>query len=108
MWNSKEKTGKEQIIDSFEKSCNDLAMEVNKSLFRGNEEFFWVGNQVGDLCCYTNMVALSTNDMILILKENISCDEVLKWWEDSSKDKPFLNLKAWHMGLRHEMMKKQS
>ncbi len=99
----------ETIIKNFRRACNDLAERVNRQLFDGTREWYWVGEAVGGSCDYGDADFLTPDEMTLILDHGMTYDEYAEWVEANIEHQEdcFINLQSWLKGLRHAMCKKE-
>lgn len=95
-----------RAIYQYEKGCNNLADTLNKHLFGGSKEKYWIDNEVGGVCDFGGSDFLSPADMVLILEHDTTYDEYSEWRDANFGNhyKDYVNLKSWLMGCRHEML----
>ena len=106
---SKKKLNKSQkeTIELFKFACNRLAIAVNKQLFDGCREWYWIGDDVGGMCDFEESDFLSPEDMVRIIEHHLTYDEYAEWRNANLDNGRYINLKSWLMGARHEMFKEQ-
>ena len=98
----------EQIIANFTAACNDLAELVNQRLFNGERDgWYWVGDAVGGICDYGDTDFLGTENMLLILVNNVSYEQYAEWRDANIEyaEKGHINLKSCLLGCRHYMLR---
>ena len=96
-----------QLIQQFHTACNALANAVNKQLFNGIRAPYWVANEVGGTCDFEDTDFLTPEEMVLILKANLTYDEYAEWRDANIKygeTKGNINLKSWLKGCRFSMI----
>lgn len=98
---------KNMVVTRFHSYCNLLATLVNGQLFDGLRDWYWIGDDVGGTCDFEDSDFLSPEDMVLILKHNISYDDYAEWRNANLDHGKYINLKSWLMGLRHDMLKEE-
>ena len=103
---SKKRLNKSQkeTIELFKFACNSLATAVNKQLFDGCRDWYWIGDDVGGMCDFEESDFLSPEDMVRIIEHHLTYDEYAEWRNANLDDGRYINLKSWLMGLRHEML----
>lgn len=72
---------KNEVVAMFHSYCNQLATLVNDQLFDGCRDWSWIGDEVGGMCDFEESDVLSPEDMVRILKHNISYDDYAAWRE---------------------------
>jgi hypothetical protein len=90
-------------IKTYRDACNKLAEFVNTQLFDGCREWSWIGGDFGGLCDFEDTDVISTEDMVRILKNDMSYDEYSEWRNANLDNEKYINLKSWLMGARHDM-----
>lgn len=95
---------KNKVVAMFHSYCNRLATLVNDQLFDGCRDWSWIGDEVGGTCDFEESDILNTEDMVRILKHNISYDDYAAWREANLNNEKYINLKSWLMGLHHDML----
>lgn len=70
---------KNMVVTMFHSYCNQLATLVNDQLFDGLRDWYWIGDDVGGTCDFEESDFLSPEDMVRILKSNISYDDYAAW-----------------------------
>ena len=106
---SKKRLNKSQkeTIELFKFACNSLATAVNKQLFDGCRDWYWIGDEVGGVCDFEDVDVLNLKEMMLIIENNMTYDEYAEWREANLDDGRYINLKSWLMGARHDMIDKE-
>lgn len=99
---------KNMAVAMFHSYCNQLATLVNDQLFDGCRDWSWIGDEVGGMCDFEESDVLSPEDMVRILKHNISYDDYAAWREANLDHEKYINLKSWLMGLRHDMLDEEN
>ena len=97
-----------QLIQQFHAACNALVKAVNVQLFDGMREPYWVADEVGGLCDFESTDFLTPEEMVLILKANLTYDEYAEWRDaniEYGETKGNINLKSWLKGCRVSMIK---
>lgn len=94
----------ESIIQGFSKCCYNVAKAVNKQLFDGERKFFWIGGVAGGMCDFDDCDVISTDDMIRILRNEMTYDQYAEWRDANSEHSRYINLASWFNGLRHDMI----
>lgn len=100
----------EYIITNFKAACNDLAELVNQQLFHGERNnWYWIGDTAGGICDYGDTDFLETENMLLILGNNVSYEQYEEWRDANieHEEQGHINLKSWLMGCRHYMLTKK-
>lgn len=92
------------VIKKYKESCENLAKQINKYLFDGSRNFYWVAQEVGGICDFEDSDFLTPSEMILILENNITYDEYAEWRDSNAYNKPYINLPSWIKGCRHEIL----
>lgn len=96
-----------QLIQQFYSACNALAHAVNLLLFDGMRNPYWVADEVGGICDFEDTDFLTPEDMVLILKANLTYDEYAEWRDANIKygeTKGNINLKSWLKSCRFSMI----
>ena len=93
-----------QVIDAFRRACNDLAEAINKQLFEGSRDYYWVANNVGGTCDFGDEDFINPDDMVRILKASMTYDEYAEWRNANVDHQQYINLSSWLQGLRHNML----
>ena len=101
----KKKLNKSQkkTIELFRVACNSLATAVNKQLFDGCRNWYWIGDEVGVAYDFEETDVLNPEDMVRIIENNMSYDEYAEWRDANLDHAQYINLKSWLMGARHDM-----
>jgi hypothetical protein len=94
----------EQVIDAFRRACNDLAEAINKQLFEGSRDYYWVADNVGGTCDFGDEDFINPDDMVRILKAGMTYDEYAEWRNANVDHQQYINLSSWLQGLRHNML----
>lgn len=100
-----------QLIQQFHSACNALADAVNHQLFDGTRNPYWVANEIGGLCDFEDTDFLTPDEMVFILKANLTYDDYAEWRDDNIKYgeiKGHINLKSWTRGCRFSMIADKS
>lgn len=95
------KNGNNMISQRFINACNALAEAVNKQLFDGRREWYWIGDEVGSVCDYGGVDLLCPDDMVRITAYSISHDEYVEWRDANLDNHRYIDFKSWLMGARH-------
>lgn len=97
---------KTEIINKYKESCNELAELVNKQLFDGFRDEYWIADRVGEICDYGDTDLLSPDEMLVILENNMTYEQYAEWRDANleNQDKGCINLTSWIMGCRHNML----
>lgn len=96
-----------QLLQQIHAACNALANAVNVHLFDGMRTTYWVANEVGGICDFEDTDFLTPEEMVLILKSNLTYDEYAEWRDanlEYSETKGNINLKSWLKGCRFSMI----
>ncbi len=96
-----------RLIQQFYAACNALVNAVNVQLFDGLRAPYWVANEIGGLCNFEDIDFLTPDEMVLILKSNISYEDYAEWRDANIKygeTKGNINLKSWIKGCRFSMI----
>ena len=96
-----------KLIQQFHDACNALANAVNVQLFDGMRATYWVGYEVGGVCDFEETDFLTPEEMVLILKSNLTYDEYAEWRDaniEYGETKGYINLKSWLKGCRFSMI----
>ena len=104
------KKNKSQLsaVEQFKTACNELAASVNKQVFYGSRQWYWIGGDVGGVCDYEDDDVLNLEDMVRIVETNMTYDEYAEWRDANLDNNRYINLKAWLMGERHNMLNKNN
>ena len=86
---------------------NTLAELVNKQLFDGCRQWYWIGNEVGGVCDFEDVDVLNLEDMFCIIENNMTYDAYAEWRDANLDNNRNINLKSWLMGARHDMLKEK-
>lgn len=92
------------VINVYHYVCNKLAELVNSQLFDGCRTWYWICDEVGDVCDFYEADVLSAKDMVRIIENNITYDEYAEWRDANLDNNRYINLKSWLMGERHNML----
>ena len=105
---SKKKLNKSQkeTIELFKFACNSLATAVNKQLFDGYRNWYWIGDEVGGVCDFDCIDVLNPEDMVRIIENGLTYDEYAEWRDANLDNGRYINLRSWLMGARHNMLDK--
>lgn len=96
-----------RLIQQFYAACNALANAVNVQLFDSIREPYWVADDIGGICDFAETDFLTPEEMVLILKANLTYDEYAEWRDANIKygeTKGNINLKSWLKGCRFSMI----
>ena len=96
-----------RVIEIYNQACNELADAVNRHLFEGSRDWYWVADDAGGLADFGDTDFLKPDEMALILEHEVTYDQYIEWREDNIKyrNKGLINLKSWLKGCRHYMLK---
>lgn len=94
-----------KAVTAFEEACNTLAEAVNRQLFNGSRDWYWVADDIGGVCDFDDAAYIAPEDMVRILKHGITYDEYEEWQDANLENEQFINLASWLKGLRHEQLK---
>lgn len=105
---------KNKAIRRFHTDVNALAALVNEQIFENCRNYYWVGDEVGDLCDFDGGDFLTPTEMVLILENELTYDQYAEWRNaglDYNADKEdsqqrYINLNSWICGARYEMFDK--
>jgi len=90
------------VIERYKTSCNDII-----KLFADRYEVCvsaddWVSGDVGGVICINEEFYLNMEEVILMLKNDVSWDEFLRWWDYNLDAHDLclnaINLRSWLMG----------
>lgn len=89
-------------ILNYEKSCNELVLFFAQKYELSVSKEGWVAGVVGGTICVNDEFYLNMEDIVLMLKEDISWTAFLEWW-DYNMDAHYLglnaiNLRSWIKG----------
>lgn len=92
-----------QMRNNFENAVAAYVTAFSNRFNLNQEDCWWVGDRVGtDVFCFGDIYAISLEDMIYCVEENVTYDEFVENTEYCIKCKefnlPLINLKSWHMG----------
>lgn len=96
-----------QLIQQYYDACNALANAVNVQLFESLRDPYWIANEIGGLCDLEYTDFLTPEEMVLILKADLTYDEYAEWRDANIKygeTKGDINLKSWLKGCRFSMI----
>lgn len=68
-----------KVIKLFEDGCEALKKEFAKKYDFADNDCFWVGGNIGDICSFGDFY-FSTEDMKVALSKNVSWDDLLEWY----------------------------
>lgn len=94
-------------LELFRESCDRLAELVNKQLFDGCRNWYWIGDEVGGVCDFEETDVLNPEDMVRIIENGLTYDEYAEWRDANLDNNRYINLKSWLMGARHDMFKEE-
>lgn len=97
--------GIKKFTQQFKDCCNKLAELVNQRLFDGCRTWHWIGDDVGGMCDFEETDVLNTEDMVLILENDMDYDDYAEWRNANLDNNRYINLKSWLMGARHDIFK---
>lgn len=102
------KKNKSQLsaVELCKERCNTLAELVNKQLFDGCRQWYWIGNEVGGVCDFDCIDVLNPEDMVRIIENGLTYDEYAEWRDANLDNGRYINLRSWLMGARHDMLDK--
>jgi len=66
-------------IKQYDNACNLLAALVNKRLFDGERQWWWVADEVGGVCCFDDTDYLTPGEMKYILAHGIDYAHYAAW-----------------------------
>lgn len=98
------------FIKAFNTACNNLAKAVNEQLFDGKCTFCWIADEVGDVCDFDGYAVLSPAEMVLVINNQLTYDQVMEWidagvdYNRERENEKYINLDAWIKGERYEML----
>lgn len=102
------KTTPQMAIAAFEKSCDELARQVNHRLFDDSRSWYWVGDEKGGICDFDDADFLTPEEMVIILQTpHFTYDQYAEWRDaniEYGETKGFINLRSWIKGCRHSML----
>lgn len=99
-------------ISVYRAACESLKEAVNEQLFECGRSPYWIGDEVGGLCDFEEYMILSATDMVLIIENNLTYEQVSEWinagvdYNFGREETHYINLKSWLMGARYEMLDK--
>ena len=99
-------------ISAYREACENLKDAVNEQLFEGGRSPYWIGDEVGGLCDFEEYMILSTTDMVIIIENNLTYEQVSEWinagvdYNRGREGEEYINLDAWIKGERYEMLDK--
>ena len=107
---SKKKLNTFQLVtlELFRESCDRLAELVNEQLFDGCRKWSWIGNEVGGVCDFEDVDVLNLEDMFCIIDKGMTYDEYAEWRNANLDDGRYINIHSWLMGIRHDMLDKET
>ena len=97
-------------INIYRAACENLKEAVNNQLFEGGRTPYWIGDEVGGLCDFEEYMILSTTDMVLIIENNLTYEQVSEWinagvdYNRERESEKYINLDEWIKGERYEML----
>ena len=100
------------IIKAFNTACNNLAQAVNEQLYDGKCKPYWIGDEVGGLCDFDGYAVLSPAEMVLVINNNLTYEQVSEWinagvdYNFGREKTHYINLQSWLMGTRYDMLDK--
>lgn len=106
---TEKKTTPQQAIAAFERSCDELARQVNNRLFDGSRSWYWVADVVGGICDFGDTDFLTPKEMSVILQTpHFTYDQYAEWRDANilhADTKGHIRLFSWTEGCRHDMTK---
>ena len=104
------KKNKSQLsaVEQFKTACNELAELVNQQLFYGSRQWYWICGDVGGVCDFEDDDVLNLEDMVRIIEHNMTYDKYAEWRDANIAHNRYINLKAWLMGARHNILNKNN
>ena len=99
-------------IREYREACENLKEAVNEQLFDGWRSPYWIGDEVGGLCDFEGYMILSATDMVLIIENNLTYEQVSEWinagvdYNFGREKTHYINLQSWLMGARYDMLDK--
>ncbi len=94
----------ELAVSRFHSACNHLATLVNRQLFDNLRDWYWVDGMVGGTCDFEDTDFLAPEEMVLILRNNMTYDEYAEWRDANTINGQYINLESWLYGCRHSML----
>lgn len=91
------------MIEKYKAACNEIAETINEKLFEGCREWYWIGDEIGGLCCFDDYDYLNMTEMVLIMEKGISYEQYAEWRDANIENEKTINLRSWFMGARHNM-----
>lgn len=93
-----------QAVKKFREACNSLAGQINVKLFEDYCQWWWVGDEIGGVCCFGDSDFLRPEEMVLILEEDVTYEQYEEWQCANLENDSYINLQSWLNGCRHNML----
>lgn len=91
-------------VVNFWDACERLVEITNKQLFEGSRQTYWIGGVCGGLCGFGTDF-LSPEEMVLIIRHEVTYEQYVEWREANFANESKINLQSWLKGARHSMQK---
>lgn len=86
-------------------ACERLVEITNEQLFDDSRDPYWIGDVCGGLCDFGDTDFLTTEEMALIIQNEVIYEQYAEWREDNLANERKINLQSWLKGARHSMQK---
>lgn len=68
-----------ELIKNYEDAVNAIITEFKKKQGIESDEGYWIGNQIGEVYDFGDVMTFDFNDILIDIKENAPKEEIFKW-----------------------------
>lgn len=92
-----------KLKERFEKACNDYVRELSKMWGTPMVDSYWIGDKVGGILDHEGFYPLSMMEIVYIVDNKITINEIEKWQDYNLDAIEFgfnkMTINAWHEKL---------
>lgn len=94
-----------RAVVNYWDACEKLVDIINEKLFDDSRDPYWIGGVCGGLCNFGDTDFLSSEEMALIIQNEVTYEQYAEWREANLANERKINLQSWLKGARHSMQK---
>lgn len=101
---TKKINGIDAVVNYWD-ACERLVNVINEQLFDDSRDPYWIGGVCGGLCDFGDTDFLTTEEMALIIRNEVTYEQYAEWREANLANESKIDLQSWLKGALLSMQK---